>query len=98
MISKEQVAHVAELARLQFSDEKLQEFTGQLDEIMNMVDQLSEVDTDGVPVTTQSVLLENVLRDDVAEKPTSRTTLMKNVPTAKAGLIQVPTIIDKEDD
>lgn len=98
MISKEQVAHVAKLARLQFSDDKLQEFTGQLDEIMNMVDQLSEVDTDGVPVTTQSVLLENVLRDDVAEKPTSRTQLMKNVPESKAGLIQVPTIIDKEDD
>lgn len=98
MISKEQVAHVAELARLQFSDEELQQFTGQLDEILNMVDQLSEVDTEGVPVTTQSVLLENVMRADEATMVTPRSELMKNVPTEKDGLIQVPAIIDKEDD
>lgn len=98
MISKEQVAHVAELARLQFSDAELQEFTGQLDEILGMVDQLSEVNTDGVPVTTQSVLLENVMRADEATMVTPRELLMKNVPTEKGGLIQVPAIIDKEED
>lgn len=98
MISKEQVAHVAELARLRFSDAELQEFTGQLDEILGMVDQLSEVETDGVPVTTQSVLLENVMREDKATMITPRDVLMKNVPTEKGGLIQVPAIIDKEED
>lgn len=98
MITKESVAHVAGLAKLQFTDEELQHFTGQLDEILNMVDQLSEVDTEGVPVTTQNVVLENVLRADEATMVTPRAELMRNVPTEKDGLIQVPTIIDKEED
>ncbi|WP_127848390.1 Asp-tRNA(Asn)/Glu-tRNA(Gln) amidotransferase subunit GatC [Lacticaseibacillus hulanensis] len=98
MISKDDVAHVAQLARLQFTDEELQEFTGQLDEILNMVDQLSEVDTTYVPVTTQNVMLENVMREDKATFVTPRADLMKNAPTEKDGLIQVPAIIDKEED
>ncbi|WDF83457.1 Asp-tRNA(Asn)/Glu-tRNA(Gln) amidotransferase subunit GatC [Lacticaseibacillus pabuli] len=98
MISKEEVAHVADLARLKFTDAELQTFTGQMDEIIGMVDQLAEVDTTDVPETTQNVLLENVMREDEATLVTPRDELMKNVPTEKDGLIQVPAIIDKEED
>ncbi len=98
MITKQEVAHVAELARLQVTEEELQAYTSQLDEILNMVDQLSEVDTEGVPTTTQNVLLENVMREDKATFVTPRAELMKNAPTEKDGLIQVPAIIGKEED
>ena len=98
MISKEEVAHVAMLARLKFTDAELQKYTGQMDEIIGMVDQLAEVDTTDVPETTQNVLLENVMREDKATLVTPRDELMKNVPTEKDGLIQVPAIIDKEED
>ena len=98
MISKADVAHVAELARLEFSDAELDQFTAQLDEILNMVDQLESVDTKDVPVTTQSVHLENIMRQDVAGTPTPLSELMANVPTSKGNLIQVPAIIDKEED
>lgn len=98
MISKESVAHVADLARLSFTEQELQEFTGQLDEILGMVAQLDEVDTTGVPATTQSIALNNVMRPDEATAPMSPTALMQNVPTHKGTLIQVPAIIDKEED
>ncbi len=73
MISKESVAHVADLARLSFTEQELQEFTGQLDEILGMVAQLDEVDTTGVPATTQSIALNNVMRPDEATAPMSPT-------------------------
>lgn len=98
MISKDSVAHVAELAKLQFTDAELSQYTEQLGEILNMVDQLESVDTTGVPVTTQSVQLENVMREDIPVNNTKTEDLMKNVPTKKGTLIQVPAIIDKEED
>ncbi|MFD1441295.1 Asp-tRNA(Asn)/Glu-tRNA(Gln) amidotransferase subunit GatC [Lacticaseibacillus hegangensis] len=98
MISKDSVAHVAGLAKLAFSEDELQQYTAQLDEILNMVAQLETVDTTGVPVTTQSIHLENVMREDVAVNDTDVQDLLANVPTKKGTLIQVPSIIDKEDD
>ena len=50
-ITANEVKHVASLAKLEFTDEELQKFTGQMDEIINMVEQLGEVDTTDVPVT-----------------------------------------------
>ncbi|KRN23564.1 Asp-tRNA(Asn)/Glu-tRNA(Gln) amidotransferase subunit GatC [Lacticaseibacillus camelliae] len=98
MISKDSVAHVAGLAKLAFSEDELQQYTAQLDEILNMVAQLETVDTTDVPVTTQSIHLENVMREDVAQNDTDVKALLSNVPTKKGTLIQVPSIIDKEDD
>ncbi|MFD1393397.1 Asp-tRNA(Asn)/Glu-tRNA(Gln) amidotransferase subunit GatC [Lacticaseibacillus jixianensis] len=98
MISKDSVAHVAGLAKLAFSEDELQQYTAQLDEILNMVAQLEPVDTTDVPVTTQSIHLENVMREDVAVNETDVNDLLANVPTKKGTLIQVPSIIDKEDD
>ena len=51
-ITANEVKHVASLAKLEFTDEELQKFTGQMDEIINMVEQLGEVDTTDVPVTS----------------------------------------------
>ena len=71
-ITADKVKHVASLAKLAFTDEQLQKFTGQMDEIIKMVQQLSEVDTTGVPVTTHVTDAKNVLRADVSEKGTDR--------------------------
>ena len=54
-ITANEVKHVASLAKLEFTDEELQKFTGQMDEIINMVEQLGEVDTTDVPVTSKNV-------------------------------------------
>ena len=98
MISKNSVAHVASLAKLQFSEADLEKYTGQLSEILDMVEQLESVSTKDVPVTTQSIHLENVMRPDVAKPSEPVAELLKNVPTKKGTYIQVPAIIDKEED
>lgn len=97
-ITANEVKHVASLAKLEFTDEELQKFTGQMDEIINMVEQLGEVDTIDVPVTSTVTEEVNVMREDVAVKGTDRTLLMKNVPEEKDGLIKVPAIIDESEE
>ena len=97
-ITANEVKHVASLAKLEFTDEELQKFTGQMDEIINMVEQLGEVDTTDVPVTSTVTEEVNVMREDVAVKGTDRTLLMKNVPEEKHGLIKVPAIIDESEE
>ncbi len=97
-ITANEVKHVASLAKLEFTDEELQKFTGQMDEIINMVEQLGEVDTADVPVTSTVTEEVNVMREDVAVKGTDRTLLMKNVPEEKDGLIKVPAIIDESEE
>lgn len=97
-ITANEVKHVASLAKLEFTNEELQKFTGQMDEIINMVEQLGEVDTTDVPVTSTVTEEVNVMREDVAVKGTDRTLLMKNVPEEKDGLIKVPAIIDESEE
>ena len=97
-ITANEVKHVASLAKLEFTDEELQKFTGQMDEIIKMVEQLGEVDTTDVPVTSTVTEEVNVMREDVAVKGTDRTLLMKNVPEEKDGLIKVPAIIDESEE
>lgn len=97
-ITANEVKHVASLAKLEFTDEELQKFTGQMDEIINMVEQLGEVDTTDVPVTSTVTEEVNVMREDIAVKGTDRTLLMKNVPEEKDGLIKVPAIIDESEE
>lgn len=97
-ITANEVKHVASLAKLEFTDEELQKFIGQMDEIINMVEQLGEVDTTDVPVTSTVTEEVNVMREDVAVKGTDRTLLMKNVPEEKDGLIKVPAIIDESEE
>ena len=69
-----------------------------MDEIINMFEQLGEVDTTDVPVTSTVTEEVNVMREDVAVKGTDRTLLMKNVPEEKDGLIKVPAIIDESEE
>mgnify|MGYP000808887304 FL=1 len=97
-ITANEVKHVASLAKLEFTDEELQKFTGQMDEIINMVEQLGEVDTTDVPVTSTVTEEVNVMREDVAVKGTDRTLLMEKVPEEKDGLIKVPAIIDESEE
>lgn len=97
-ITANEVKHVASLAKLEFTDEELEKFTGQMDEIINMVEQLGEVDTTGVPVTSTVTEEVNVMREDVAVKGTDRDLLMENVPEEQDGLIKVPAIIDESEE
>ena len=93
-ISKEEDKKVAALSKLSFKEEELELFTSQMGKIIDMVEELGEVDTEGVPFTSNVVSEINVLREDVVVKGESREELLKNVPETKDGFIKVPAIMD----
>jgi aspartyl-tRNA(Asn)/glutamyl-tRNA(Gln) amidotransferase subunit C len=93
-ISKEEVKKVAALSKLSFKEEELELFTSQMGKIIDMVEELGEVDTEGVPFTSNVVSEINVLREDVVVKGESREELLKNGPETKDGFIKVPAIMD----
>lgn len=99
-INEEQVKHVAALAKLEFSDQELPEFTKKLDNIMDLFAQLQKVDVDGVEPMVSPTDLVNVMRDDKAEHASARQIrkMLDNAPDAAAGLIKVPAIIDESGD
>ena len=93
-ISAEEVKHVANLAKLSFTEDELKDFTVQLGKIIDMVELLDEVDTEGVPFTSNVVDVINVMREDDAAEGWDRDELMKNVPESEDGFIKVPAIMD----
>lgn len=93
-ISKEEVKHVAHLARLAITEEEAEKFAGQLAAITNFADQLNELDTTDVEPTTHVLPLVNVLREDKSIPGLDREKMMKNVHEQEAGQVKVPTILE----
>ena len=93
-ISEEEVRHVAELSKLSFSEAETSEFATTLSKIVDMVELLNEVDTDGVPVTTTMADRKTVMREDVAVAGDDRDELFKNVPQSENYYIKVPATLE----
>lgn len=93
-ISKEEVKRVANLSKLKFSESELEVFTTQMGQIIEMVEQLEGVDTEGVSFTSNVASEISVLREDIVITSESREELLKNVPETKDGFIKVPAIMD----
>lgn len=92
MITKEQVKHVARLARLSLTEEEVELYTKQLSNILDYIDQLSEVNTNGIEPMTQPIPMVNVMREDVVKKQFERNELLKNAPQEEYGFFRVPRI------
>ncbi|SHF82722.1 Asp-tRNA(Asn)/Glu-tRNA(Gln) amidotransferase subunit GatC [Ornithinibacillus halophilus] len=93
-ISKEQVKHVANLARLEFTEEEVEMFTEQLSSIISFAEQLNELDTDGVEPTTHVLDLKNVMRKDEHKDWITKEEAMKNAPDQENGQYKVPSILE----
>ena len=91
MIDREQVLHVAKLARLRLSDDEVERMTGELSQILEHVDQMEALDLDGVEPTSHVVALENVLRDDVPRDSLSRERALEGAPEAAPDGFRVPS-------
>lgn len=92
-VEKRDVERVAALARLEFSDEELVSFTGEMNRILELFVQMSEVDTDGVEPAFRELLRKNVFRvDDPGEMLDAREALA-NAPDTHEGSFRVPAVI-----
>jgi len=94
MISREDVAHVARLARLALDPAELERMRTQLDGILAYVDQLRALDVEGVEPTSHAVPLVNVLREDTVVPPFAQEAMLANAPDRVGELVRVPRIIE----
>jgi aspartyl-tRNA(Asn)/glutamyl-tRNA(Gln) amidotransferase subunit C len=91
MIDREQVLHVARLARLRLSDEEVSRMQGELSTILDHIEKLNELDLEGVEPTSHVVELENVLREDMPRPSLPREKALEQAPDAAAGGFRVPS-------
>ncbi len=92
-LSREEVLHVAELARLSLSPAEIELFTGQLNEILEYVEKLQELDTRGVAPLAHVVPLYNVFREDQVRESLPLDAVLENAPAREDGNFLVPRII-----
>ena len=92
-ITADDVRKVAHLARLDLPEDKITTYTGQLERILDYVDQLQGVDTDGVPPTTRAVEVVNVTREDQVVATEVRKELLDQAPLREGDFFRVPKIL-----
>jgi aspartyl-tRNA(Asn)/glutamyl-tRNA(Gln) amidotransferase subunit C len=93
-LSREQVRHVALLARLGLKEGEEVFYAEQLSRILEHIDRLSEVDTESIPPTAQVVEVRNVMRDDEPRPSLPQEVALANAPEAKDGFFVVKAIQD----
>jgi aspartyl-tRNA(Asn)/glutamyl-tRNA(Gln) amidotransferase subunit C len=91
VIDREQVLHVAKLARLQLSEEEVERMVGELSGILEHVDRIGKLDLDGVEPTSHVVALENVLRPDEPRPSWPREAVLEPAPDPLDGAFRVPS-------
>lgn len=92
MIGKEDVKHVAKLARLELTEKEIEKYSKQLDEIIKYVEQMNEVDTTGVEPMPHPIPVYNVMREDEVKYEQTKEELMANAPFEEDGFFRVPKI------
>ena len=93
-ITVTEVEHVAKLACLEFNEEEKKKLAGQLERILDYIDQLNELDTTEVKPTSHVVPIKNVVRPDVVKPSLPRDEALANAPNSVDGLFEVPKIIE----
>jgi aspartyl-tRNA(Asn)/glutamyl-tRNA(Gln) amidotransferase subunit C len=93
-VSNEQARHIAKLARIAMSDEELEKLVPELNAIIGWVEQLAEVDTDGVEPLTAVIDLKLRLREDEVTDGNIRDRVLANAPEPQHGFFAVPKVIE----
>lgn len=92
-LSRQDVEHVAHLARLGLTEDELSRLEGQLNHILDQYAVLTELDTEHIPPTAQTIELENILRDDVIEPGLAADEILELAPQRSGDYYVVPPIL-----
>lgn len=92
-ITKKEVLHVANLARLTLTEEELETMTGQMDNMLSYFGKLSELDTEGVPATSHVLSVSNAFREDEVRESLPREEALRNCASQDGETFMVPRII-----
>ncbi len=91
MIDRDQVLHVARLARLRLTDEEIERMTGELSSILDHIEKIGELELDGVAPTSHVTDLENVLRADEPRPSLPRERALEEAPDTDGEGFRVPS-------
>jgi aspartyl-tRNA(Asn)/glutamyl-tRNA(Gln) amidotransferase subunit C len=91
VIERDQVLHVAKLARLRLSEEEVERMVGELSGILDHVDRIGNLDLEGVEPTSHVVALENVLRPDEPRPSLPRDVALASAPEPQDGAFRAPS-------
>jgi aspartyl-tRNA(Asn)/glutamyl-tRNA(Gln) amidotransferase subunit C len=95
-LSREQVQHIARLARVGLSDEDIERFSDQLSVILDYFERLRQVDTEAVPPTAHTLPLHNVMREgDASEPPLEKEAVLANAPVREGDYFRVKVILEE---
>ena len=93
-VTSEQVRHIANLARIAMGDEEIERLVPELNNILGWVEQLGEVDTEGVEPLATVIEQKLRLRDDAVTDGSCRDDILANAPEAEHGFFAVPKVIE----
>lgn len=94
IVTKKDVEYVAQLSKLSFKEEEMDKFTGQLNGILEYVNQLNAIDTEGVPATAHAVPMHNVFREDIAMDSMDIEKVLQNAPDRDRNCFKVPKVVE----
>jgi aspartyl-tRNA(Asn)/glutamyl-tRNA(Gln) amidotransferase subunit C len=92
-LSRDEVQHVAELARLSFSDEEEERMADEMSQILDHFEKLDELDTSGVPPMSHVLDVTNVFREDEIEERIDQEQALEPAPETDGGYFQVPKVV-----
>jgi aspartyl-tRNA(Asn)/glutamyl-tRNA(Gln) amidotransferase subunit C len=95
-ITRDEVAHLARLARLSLDDDELDRLGGQLGAIVSAISRIGDLDTADVPPTSHALPLTNVTRPDEVRPGLTQGQALSGAPAAEDGRFRVPRILDEE--
>ncbi len=93
-LSREEVLHIARLARVALTDAEIAKMSEQLSDILGNFEILQSVATDDIPPTAQSIALQNVLRDDTVTPSLSQDEVLSNAPRQENGFFRIRAVLE----
>ncbi|MCX8131644.1 MAG: Asp-tRNA(Asn)/Glu-tRNA(Gln) amidotransferase subunit GatC [Clostridia bacterium] len=93
-ITRETIEHVANLARLNLSEQEKEKLTSEMGNIIAYVDKLNELDTGSIQPTSHVLPVKNVFREDKTEKSYDREKILANAPSQEDGCFKVPKVVE----
>jgi len=93
-LSREQVMSIADLAKLDLSEQEIEQYAGQLSAVLDYASSLEQLDTKDIPPTATVLPLENVMRDDTVQPSLPRDVVVANAPDAMEGQFRVDAVLE----
>lgn len=93
-VSNEEVLHIANLSKLYVADDKLEKYTKDLSNVVDLANSLSEVDISDINPTNHILDIKNIFRKDEVSSSYSREDILKNAPEAQGGCVSVPKVVE----